>query len=266
MLHDIIHGAQRRLFPARARRWRIWKQHVPQATERIDHAAWDSLLARYARRDADATRVAYASVTHADRAVLAQYIGALESTSVSKLNRPEQFAFWANLYNAVTVRVILDNLPIASLRNIGVLPFWLGGGPWGAKRVSVEGWQLSLNDIEHRILRRNWRDRRIHYALNCGALGCPDLPLRAHAADNLEAALDEAERAYVNDARGAGFDGNRLVVSRIYEWYAADFVAPGESIVEYLRRHARPELAERLAGRRQVDGYRYDWALNATEL
>lgn len=263
MLLDFIHAAERRILPARARRWRAWKHHIAGAPARVDHRPWDDFLGRYAHRGEAGVRVRYSAVSSGDRTLLGDYIEALEATAVSTLDRPEQFAFWANLYNAVTVRVILDHLPLASLRSVGLLPFWLAGGPWEKKRLHVEGWRLSLNDIEHRILRRNWRDRRVHYALNCGAAGCPDLPLRAFSGATLETDLDRAERSYVNDPRGVAFEGERLIVSSLYVWFTDDFVSPGESIVYYLRRHADPEIVQRLAGRRQIDGHRYDWALNA---
>lgn len=207
-------------------------------------------------------RVNYGRVSPADRKSLEAYLDALAATPIGKLDRPQQLALWINLYNALTIRTVLDHYPIGSIRDVDISPGLFEDGPWGKKLIAVEGEPLSLDDIEHRILRPIWRDPRLHYALNCAALGCPDLQPAAFEAPILESQLDEAARAYINHPRGARIDGGHLIVSSIYVWYAADFGGGDISIIAHLRRYADAALDRALAGRSNIDKDSYDWALN----
>ncbi|MEE8270937.1 MAG: DUF547 domain-containing protein, partial [Alphaproteobacteria bacterium] len=159
-----------------ARPWKRWMPHDPQSTAAIDHTAWDAVLARYVSGHPDGiNRVAYGSVTAADRAALDRYLDALSATPIARFNRDQQFAFWVNLYNALTVRVVLDHYPVDSIRDIDISSGLFADGPWGRDLIEVDGTALTLDDIEHRILRPLWRDPRIHYAVSCASLGCPNL-------------------------------------------------------------------------------------------
>lgn len=143
-----------------------WLPSDPAATERVDHSAWDWLLKAYVASGSDGiNRVAYARVTAVDRQALADYIARLAATPVTKLNRAEQRTYWINLYNALTVQLVLEHYPLGSIRDAAVK-----GGPWKSKLVTVEGVPLSLDEIEHHILRPIWHDPRIHYAVNCASL------------------------------------------------------------------------------------------------
>ena len=113
----------------------------------------------------------------------------MRGIAISNYNRAEQKAYWINVYNAVTVDVILSRYPVASMRDINISPGFLARGPWGAKLFSVEEEKLSLDDIEHRILRPIWKDNRVHYALNWASLGSPNLQPAAFTAQNTEVAV-----------------------------------------------------------------------------
>jgi hypothetical protein len=241
-----------------AERWPRWEKHTPGSTVTVDHDAWDSFLSTYVKSVDGINRVDYGEVSSADRAALDAYIGRLAATDVDGLDRPQQMAFWINLYNALTVQLILDNYPLASIRDLG----GLFSSPWGRELVAVAGVDLTLDDIEHRILRPIWRDPRIHYAVNCASLGCPNLAMDAYKADRLDRQLDAAARAYVNHPRGVEVTNDGLRLSQIYDWYSADFGGSEAGVVAHLRQHAAPDLADRLAGRPRVAGYRYDWGLN----
>jgi hypothetical protein len=239
-----------------------WLQNEPASTARINHEAWTRLLARYVVAGADGVnRIAYGRVDATDRALLQSYIGSLEAVAVSRLSRAEQRAYWINLYNSLTTRVVLEHYPVASIRDIHLGPGWFDLGPWQAKLVRIEGEPLSLDDIEHGILRPIWRDPRLHYALNCASLGCPRLQPVAFTAETTERLLEEGARAYVNSSRGARIDGGRLVVSSIYRWYRSDFAASDADVLDHLRRYATPDLAKSLDRFREPDDYDYDWRL-----
>ena len=128
----------------KAELWARWKQHDPESTARIDHAAWSGLIAKYRRMSPDGiARFAYGAVSAADSAALKAYIGRLANTPVSRFNRREQFAYWVNFYNALTVRTVLDHYPVESIRDIDITPGWFADGPWGAKQVIVIGESLA---------------------------------------------------------------------------------------------------------------------------
>jgi hypothetical protein len=256
-------GPLEALFAPSANLWSRWLAADPGATARIDHSSWDAFLKTY-RSEARSgpARFAYASVSPADREALRAYVAALEAEPISRYSRPEQFAYWVNLYNALTVKVILDHYPVASIRDITISPGLFARGPWGRKLVTIEGERVSLNDIEHRILRPIWKDPRIHYAVNCASVGCPDLQGDAFTASNTETLLNRGARTYINDARGVRFDNGRLIVSSIYGWFAEDF-GGSAGVLDHLRQYAEPDLRRRLEARAAVDGHAYDWSLNA---
>lgn len=162
----------------------------------------------------------------------------------------------------MTVKTVLEHYPVDGIRDIDISPGLFADGPWGKELVEVAGEPLSLDDIEHRILRPIWRDPRVHYAVNCAALGCPNLAPRAFTAANTEAQLEAAARAYVNHPRGVMARRGKLVVSSIYIWFKADFGNTDPGVISHLKAYARPDLAARLMDARRIDDHTYDWALN----
>ena len=243
--------------------WPRWQAHDAGATATIDHGAWAAFLERYLVVRADgANRVRYAAVSEADRDNLDGYIHRLAGVEISRYSRPVQFAYWVNLYNALTVDVVLDHYPVDSIRDIDISPGWFASGPWGAELIEVEGTALTLNDIEHRILRPIWQDPRIHYAVNCASIGCPDLRPEPYTAERLDRQLDAAARSYVNDPRGADVDGGALTVSKIFTWYQEDFGGSDAGVIRHLRQYADAELRAQLSDVDEIDDSRYDWTLN----
>lgn len=245
--------------------WPRWVAHDPGATAAIDHGDWDRFLKSYVVESPDGiNRVAYGRVSDADRAALNRYLDRLAASAVDSLNRAEQRAYWINLYNALTLRVVLDQYPVASIRDIRTSPGLFSIGPWGRKLVRVQGEEVSLDDIEHRILRPIWRDPRLHYAVNCASLGCPNLMREAYTAANCERFLEEGARAYINHPRGAGITARRLRVSSIYVWFMADFGGSAAGVIAHLRRYAGVELTQALATVERIAEDSYDWTLNDT--
>ncbi|WP_170515872.1 DUF547 domain-containing protein [Ruegeria atlantica] len=236
--------------------------YAPLPGQRVDHGDWTAFLSRYVVPDAQGVnRVAYGQVTQADRARLDGYLTDLQAVDPMQLTRDQQLAYWINLYNAVTVDVVLDNYPVASIRDIKDGP--LSIGPWNRSLVEVAGQTLTLNEIEHRIIRPTYDEPRIHYALNCAAVGCPNLMSRAWQAETLEQDFTAAERAYVNDPRGVRFnDHGRPVLSKIYIWFREDFGPNEQAVLAYIRTVADPDLRARLQQTQRVRAYDYDWRLN----
>lgn len=252
----------------RAELWPRWTVHDAAATAQVDHGAYAGLLQRYLVRHADGiNRVRYAALKADARVELDGYVRSLAAVDPDRLARAEQMAFWINLYNALTLQVVVDHYPVASIRDIAISPGLFGRGPWRRQLLRVNGEALSLDDIEHRILRPIWQDPRIHYAVNCAAVGCPNLQPEPFTAARLEVMLEAAAGDYVNHPRGVAlvprrFGADRLTVSRIYDWFQADFGGSERGVLDHLRRYAVGPTGELLGGVEAIDSYRYDWALN----
>lgn len=255
-------GGIDRLFAPSKSPWPRWGVHDAASSAVVDHGPWTRFLQRY--RSVDATgvaRIAYGKVSAEDRAALAAHLDALDAVEVDRLARQEQMAFWINLYNARTVALVVERYPIKSIKQIRIGTGPLAATAWSAKLATVHGVALSLDDVEHRILRPLWGDARVHYALNCASVGCPNLLPEAFARTDLDATLDRAARGFVNDRRGVEMVGGGVVVSSIYSWFAPDFGGTEEAVLAHIRRYAEPPLRDKLHGASIVDD-RYDWSLN----
>lgn len=235
-------------------------------------APYDALLRRYVSMGADGiTRVDYARwrANSADKAALDAYIAEMSARRPSGMPRADAFAYWGNLYNAVTLKVILDRYPVASIRDIKS-DAWFDPkaytGPWRQQRVTVEGRRLSLDDIEHEIMRPTFKDPRVHYIVNCASYGCPNLMNRVWRAATLEADLEAAARAFVNHPRGvAVLPNGTLKVSSIYKWFIADFGGDDAGLIAHFRQYAEGALAQRLTGSPRIAEDDYDWSLNRAQ-
>jgi hypothetical protein len=245
----------------KAKLWEKWTAHDPAATATLDHSTWGEFLKKYVRpHSSGVNRIAYAKVRKSDRRDLNRYIRQLTEVPISRFSRDEQFAYWINLYNSLTMKVILDDYPVESIRDIKSGFFSMG--PWKKKLITVEGEDLTLNDIEHRILRPIWKDPRVHYAVNCASIGCPNLQPIPFTGTTNDALLDKAAREFINHPRGARVDRGRLVVASIYVWFHEDFGNSDKGVIEHLRRYAGPQLSAALSGVMRIADDRYDWALN----
>jgi len=224
----------------------------------IDHTAWNTLLQEYVVEGGEGVNlVEYSRMKNEASDDLRSYLEAMQAVSIEDFGADEQFAFWVNLYNAATVDVILKNLPLDSIRDIGLL----GTGPWKDDVVTVAGRTLSLDNIEHDILRPEWQDVRIHYAVNCASIGCPNLAREAYTGAKLEEMLEAAAKAYVNHPRGFGGEPGAIIASNIFDWYQDDWGSV-QDVLDHARKYAEGPTATLLEGASEIDGYDYDWALN----
>lgn len=247
----------------------LFARAAPDAGQTVDHSVWDRLLKTYVKPGHDGlNRVDYSAFKGAAHVALKAYIGQLETVDPAALSRSEQFAFLANLYNAKTVDIVLDHYPVSSIKEIslggGGLAGLFAAGPWKAKVLKIKGVALSLDDIEHGILRPIFKDPRVHYALNCASVGCPNLARTAFTGADLDAQLDRAAHDYVNSRRGVDPKPGGLVVSSIYDWYQEDFGGSTRGVIDHLRAHAEPDLGRHLERAAAIADYRYDWSLNDT--
>lgn len=237
-------------------------EFAPRGDGSVDHGKLTSLLAHFVKRDSDHyNRVDYKSFKTSGRNELASYIAALERVDPTTLSHDEAHAYWTNLYNAKTLDVVLGRYPVSSIKKINLGGGGIfGGGPWSKKLITVQGIELSLDDIEHRIVRPLFADPMSHYGLNCASYSCPNLATVSYTGQNIDSKLLEGASDYINHDRGLSISGGRITASKIYSWYANDFGGEDHLKVHW-KQFATPELAAKIDGGR-IGSYVYDWTLN----
>lgn len=242
--------------------WPLWLKNNPDSTQIIDNSLYKEFLVKYVITDHSGVNlVKYSKVTTQDRRSLEDYLAYLSNIKISTYNRNEQLAYWANLYNAKTIDLILKHMPVRSILKIN-LGSILNSGPWDAKLVTVESERLSLNDIEHRIIRPIWNDSRTHYILNCASYSCPNLQKLPFSGKTINYDLNMAGKTYVNSQRGVNIKNDKLIVSQIYQWYSTDFGNNDKDIIRIISKFANPDLKRQLQKFNTIDEYVYDWSLN----
>ena len=187
-----------------------------------------------------------------DLAKIKAYLLHLEKTvPTADWSKNEKLAYWINLYNASTVYLIVSNYPTTSITKLS------GGKPWDKKFIKSGTNTYSLNDIENNIVRPQFKDPRIHAALNCAAVSCPKLLNGAYLPSKLNAQLDTQVRAWINDATKNKLNVNKAQVSKIFEWYKVDFKG---GVVSFINKYTSSNTA--LLSTAKISYLEYDWALN----
>lgn len=238
--------------------------HVTSPQSRFDHEhrAWTAILTRYVSNGS----VDYRGLADHGQPALNAYLTALRAASPAESGwrREERLALWINAYNAFTIRLILDHYPLPSIRSIGFLPlaaFRTKFIPLGAR-----GTPISLNVIENDILRKQFQDARIHFAIVCASKSCPALQSEAYRSSVLDQQLDQAARAFLDDPSKNRWEpaSRTLYLSSIFKWYRDNFERAGRTLPAYVGRYLRqPDDAAALAsGNVRVVFLDYDWSLN----
>ena len=224
-------------------------------------AAYASLLKNAVKPDGSGfNRVNYSALV-ASKADLDRVVSAYQTVSAKALNADDAKAFWINLYNATTLKVIVDRYPVKSIKDIKLGGGGLfGSGPWSAKLVKVDGRALSLDDIEHKILRKTYKDPFIHYALNCASYSCPNLATIPYTGTNASELMREGAKAYIGHPRGIDVKDGAITASKIYSWYAGDFGGKGK-LKDHWKNQASAEKSDMIEAA-EIMSYAYDWSLN----
>lgn len=227
---------------------------LPSSASTVNHEIWAELLGRYITPGG----VDYTGFKAAEDR-LDQYLKVLEDTDPEKLPRNEQYAYFINAYNAWTIKLILSGYPgVKSIKDFGTIL----KSPWQKKWVRINGKVITLDNVEHNILRPRFKDPRVHFAINCSAASCPPLRPEPYLGPTLDQQLDESTRSFVNDANSYRLKGNTLYVSRIFKWFSEDF---DEDALGFYLKYAKGDLKEKLTGQKdniQVKYLHYDWSLN----
>jgi hypothetical protein len=230
----------------------------------FDHSAFSSVLAEVVD---ERGFVDYAALA-ADPAPLDGYLARLAATDPSALSDDDRLAFWLNVYNAYTLKLVADNYPVASIRDVvkGLfLP--LVNSPFRVDFVVVGGETMTLDDVEHGTIREAFDEPRIHFALVCAAVSCPPLRAEAYAGDRLDAQLDEQGRRFLTnpDKNRIPADDETIRLSKIFDWFGGDFGDDDAALQAFLAPYFDGDVRDRLArGAYDVDFLSYDWSLNDT--
>ncbi len=219
-------------------------QPVAAKPERYSHEIWDGLLGKHV--DADGL-VDYKGFM-ADRNLLEAYISLLSRHEPSAKSKAEQLAYWINLYNAQTVKVIIDHYPLKQILDIE------GGKVWSKKDILVGKQYLSLEQIEKEKLIRDLAEVRVHFALVCAAKSCPPLHNKAYTAQNVQSLLDSRTASFVNNTKFNRLEGKSAELSKIFEWYAQDF----GDVIAFINKYATKPLDKKA----KLKYLNYDWSLN----
>ncbi|MBT3531556.1 MAG: DUF547 domain-containing protein [Gammaproteobacteria bacterium] len=247
----------------------------PSFAAEFDHRPWDQLLQSHVQMldEGRASRVDYRGMMENQPAIdsYLQTIADIEQNTFDGWTNSEQLAFLINTYNAATVSLILTEYPnLDSIKDIGLI----FTSPWKREFISLFGRTLSLDEIEHELIRGSgkYSEPRIHFAVNCAAIGCPALSNRAYFGDKLEQQLEEATRLFLSDRSRNYFSNNRLYVSSIFKWYREDFEKgwlSSISLEEFLGRYYdelgmdNVSAADLASNRIRIRFLRYDWNLNS---
>lgn len=217
----------------------------PKLEAKPDHTQWNTLLQKHVSATG---KVNYAGFK-ADKTKLQTYLDALAANPVQdNWSRAEKMAYWINVYNAFTIKLIVDNYPVSSITKLH------NGKPWDVKWIKLGDKTYSLNEVENDILRPKYQDARIHFAVNCAAKSCPPLLNRAWTGENLNSYLEKQTAAFINNAKYNTISTRKVEVSKIFEWYASDF----SNLIEFLNKYSKTSINKGAS----VSYKEYDWGLN----
>jgi hypothetical protein len=221
-----------------------------------DHGAFQALLETYA--SPAGVRYRAWSENETDRSALRAYLVEMSEVRPSEIGRDDALAFWINVYNAVTLDLVLEHYPLESIKDVGGFL----SSPWKKKLITIEGEELSLNGIENDVIRQQFQEPRIHFALNCASKSCPPLRAEAYSGERLDGQLEEQTALFVgNLAENTVDEKGRLQLSKIFDWYGEDFEKAAGSVADYVRPYI-PALSGRDLREVSIRHGDYDWALN----
>ncbi|RZS99768.1 DUF547 domain-containing protein [Aquimarina brevivitae] len=220
------------------------------AQQKFDHSTWDQAVLLNVSEDGNVNYDGFMR----DSSLLYRYFQELSENAPDETwSRNEKLAYWINAYNAYTVKLIIDSYPVKSIKDLK--------DPWDKEFFKIDGEWYSLNDLEHKILRK-FGDPRIHFAINCASISCPVVWNRAYTGENLQRALDRQTEKFINDPKRNIITPNVIVLSKIFKWYRRDFKVNGGDVEDFINRYAKIRITDQ-----DSKGYKeYNWNLNETKI
>lgn len=221
----------------------------------INHERWDQLVKKHVKDDGF---VDYKGFIR-DSVELNRYLDQISAVHPNdkSWSRNEQMAYWINAYNAFTIKLIVQNYPVASIKDIkkGIA---FVNSVWDIKFIQIQGFTYDLNNIEHNILRPVFKDARVHAAVNCASFSCPRLRQEAYTAENLDSQLDDAMKKFLADPLRNNITAEKAEISEIFKWFKGDFDRDAGSLIAYLNKFSAQKISEKT----ELKHLDYNWALN----
>ncbi|MFZ6052377.1 DUF547 domain-containing protein [Halocola ammonii] len=223
--------------------------------EPISHEQWDKLVKKHVTEEGYVNYEGFIE----DSVALNRYLNQLSNHHPNdSWSKNERLAYWLNAYNAFTVKLILDNWPVESIKDIaGGIPFV--NTAWDVKFIEIEGEKYDLNNIEHGIIRKEFDEPRIHFAVNCASVSCPKLRNEAYTSEELDSQLDDQARDFINGPKNE-IKENEVRLSRLFKWYGGDFTKK-MGLKEFVNQYAEQKIGNEV----EVEFKEYDWRLNIKE-
>ena len=229
---------------------------VYEATAPVDHSVFERLLKEYVTAEG---LVNYKGFQRDEKAFNGYLALLSKNPPTAQWSQNEQIAYWINAYNAFTIRLILDHYPLKSIKDIGSkiqIPFVTT--PWAHKFIPMGKEKMSLDNIEHGILRKRFNDPRIHFTLVCASLSCPRLRNEAYVGDRLPEQMDDQGRDFLNNPAKNKVGQAQAQLSKYFDWYKGDWKANGQSVLYWVNRYADTKMMEDT----KITYLTYDWNLN----
>ena len=222
--------------------------------EYLKHDQWTSLLQTYVSPTGN---VDYKGIKEHE-AELDAYLEVLSKNHpTSEWDKNDHLAFWINAYNAFTVKLIVKNYPVVSIKDLGGSIYKVNT-PWDEKFIHIGEETYDLNNIEHGIIRKEFNDPRIHFAVNCASISCPPLRNEAYVGSKLNAQLDDQAKRFINVPTKNKITKGKAQLSKIFTWFKGDFTASGLSIAEFINQYSEVKMTKKT----KVTYFDYDWNLN----
>jgi hypothetical protein len=226
------------------------------AQEHLKHETWTALLSKHVDVEG---HVDYAGIKK-EEAALDEYLTVLSANHPDESwDRNDVLAFWINAYNAFTVRLIVKNYPVVSIKDLGGSIYKVNTA-WDIKFIKIGDEIYDLNNIEHDIIRKDFEEPRIHFAVNCASVSCPRLRNEAYVGDRIEEQLDDQARYFVNNKVKNDITKKCVKLSKIFTWFKGDFKANGGSVKDFINKYSEVKVTKKTMKKRQ--SLDYDWNLN----
>ncbi|MEO1049488.1 MAG: DUF547 domain-containing protein [Bacteroidota bacterium] len=230
-------------------------QSSASAGEIPSHRLWDELVKANVSKKGIVDYEGFIK----EKEKLQQYLDLLSQNPPDKKvwSKEEQLAYWINAYNAFTVKLIIDHYPVKSIKDLAPVNIPYVSTVWHMKFFKIGGKDSSLDEIEHKILRKQFEEPRIHFAVNCASKSCPILRNESYEAAKIDKQLDEQTRLFLSDESRNKIAKDQVMVSKIFSWFKKDFSKSG-GVITFIDKHTKTSVSKSA----KVSFLPYDWTLN----
>lgn len=224
------------------------------AQEHLKHETWTALLAQHVDVEGHVNYKGF----KADEKKLDEYLAVLSANHPNESwDKNDILAFWINAYNAFTVKLIVKNYPVKSIKELGGSIYKVNT-PWDIKFIEIGEETYDLNNIEHGIIRKDFEEPRIHFAVNCASVSCPRLRNEAYVGSKVNDQLDDQARYFINNKTKNTIGEKKAELSKIFKWFEGDFTKNGGCVEDFINTYSEVKISKKT----KIDYQEYLWELN----